>query len=274
VTESLDLTWLKQSLADSPLRFDLRSFSQVGSTQDLALAEAAAGAQEGLVILADEQLSGRGRAGRRWHSPPGSSLMFSLLVRPRASIEDPSSLSLVAGLALVEGLALAGGPVAHLKWPNDCLCGERKLAGVLAESRTEAGGERVVVLGLGCNVTWAGLELPAELSRTVTACDLEGHPVTRSALAEAVLGRLATRYLEWSEGGFAALRREWLSHAAWLGEDVLAEHASGRVRGRAVGLSEQGELLIETSAGRLAISAGDVERDSRPRLRLARAEAE
>ncbi|MGC1185057.1 MAG: biotin--[acetyl-CoA-carboxylase] ligase [Candidatus Dormiibacterota bacterium] len=274
MTESLDLAGLRKSLVNSPLRFELRGYSRVASTQDLALAAADSGAAEGLVILADEQLAGRGRAGRSWHSPPGTALMFSLLLWPEPSLADLSSLSLVAGLALVEGLALAEGPLAQLKWPNDCLCGDRKLAGVLAESRTYAEGRRALVLGLGCNVTWAGLAVPSELRRSATACDLEGHPVERTSLAEAVLKCLAQRYLEWTKGGFPAVRGEWLAHAAWLGEEVIAEHHLGQVRGRAAGVSDLGELLVDTKKGLLAIAAGDVAMAAPPQLRLVGEESE
>jgi len=269
VTESLDLGRLQKSLANSRLRFQLRSYARVASTQDLALAAADGGATEGLVILADEQLAGRGRAGRSWHSPAGTALMFSLLLWPESALGDLSSLSLVAGLALVEGLELAGGPAAQLKWPNDCLCGDRKLAGVLAESRSYADGRRALVLGLGCNVTWAGAEVPAELRRSATACDLEGALVDRTRLAQAVLERLAKRYLQWSQGGFPAVRREWLGHAAWLGQEVIAEHPSGQVRGRAVGVSDLGELLVETKDGLQAVASGDVAIAAPPQLRLA-----
>jgi BirA family biotin operon repressor/biotin-[acetyl-CoA-carboxylase] ligase len=269
VTQSLDLRRLKRGLANSPIRFELRHYARVNSTQDLVATAAATGANAGLVVLADEQLSGRGRSGRSWISPAGSSLMFSVLLRPAADPAIWSTLSLVAGLAVVEGLELAGGPSAQLKWPNDCLCRGRKLAGVLAESSTPSEGERIVVVGIGCNVCWVGAELPPDLRRTATACDLEGFPVDRTVLAEAVLGRLAVRYRDWERGGFGVLRPEWLRHAAWVGQEVIAEHRSGRVSGRAVGISDGGELLVETADGQLAIATGDLERTPGPLLRLA-----
>jgi len=251
------------------MRFDLRYYAQVGSTQDLVADAAAAGAPEGLVVFADQQLAGRGRSGRSWIAPPGSSLMFSVLLRPPSGIKACTSLGLVGGLAMVEGLALAGGPQARLKWPNDCLCGDRKLAGILAESPASRVGERMVALGIGCNITWIGSELPPDLRRTATACDLEGHLVDRTELAEAVLSRLAIRYREWVGGGFAALREVWIEHAAWLGEEVIAEHVSGRVVGSVVDLSDEGELILATTDGEVAIAAGELERASGPLLRLA-----
>lgn len=269
MTQSLDLRRLKRGLANSPLGFQLRHYARVSSTQDLVATAAAAGAEEGLVVLADEQLSGRGRSGRSWIAPAGSSLMLSVLLRPTAMIATWSTLSLVAGLAVVEGLELAGGPSAQLKWPNDCLCRERKLAGVLAETSTPSEGERIVVIGIGCNVSWVGAELPPDLRRTATACDREGFTVDRTVLAEAILGRLAARYRDWERGGFGVVRPEWLRHAAWIGQVVVAEHSSGRVSGRVLGISDGGELLVETADGPLAIATGDLERAPGPLLRLA-----
>ncbi|MGA8428055.1 MAG: biotin--[acetyl-CoA-carboxylase] ligase [Candidatus Dormiibacterota bacterium] len=257
--QSLDVAVLQRRLANAQLAFEVRAYALVASTQDLVMQAARAGAPEGLVVFAEEQSAGRGRVGRSWTAPAGSALMFSILLRPRGSAAAWSSLSLVGGLAVVEGLALAGGPKAQLKWPNDCLCGGRKLAGVLAES---VSGERdgSVVLGVGCNVRWAGVELPAALRQSATACDLEGTQLDRTELAAAVLERLAGRYREWQVGGFAAIREEWLKHAAWLGEEVVAEHQSGRQTGRALTLSETGELILETPSGPLSISAGELVR--------------
>ena len=270
MTQSLDVQRLQRGLANSAIRFEPRFYSQVGSTQDLVSVAAEAGAGEGLVVFADEQLSGRGRSGRSWIAPAGSSLMFSVLLRPAAGTQSSTTLSLVAGLAVVEGLELAGGPPAQLKWPNDCLCGNRKLAGVLAESSRSGEGERVVVLGIGCNVNWAHAEFRSGLRRTATACDLEGYLVDRTDLAEAVLTRLATRYREWAEGGFAAVRGAWLSHAAWIGQRVIAENQSGSVVGTAVGISDGGELILETPDAQVAIVAGELALAYGPQVRLAK----
>jgi BirA family biotin operon repressor/biotin-[acetyl-CoA-carboxylase] ligase len=265
--QGLDLAVLRRDLSASRLAFELRAYALVTSTQDLVAQAARAGASEGLVVFADEQSAGRGRAGRSWTAPAGSALMFSVLLRPTGSAADRASLSLVGGLAVVEGLSLAGGPKPQLKWPNDCLCRERKLAGVLAESVTGQDGEQPVVLGVGCNVQWQGIEMPSSLRQTATACDLEGGPVDRTELAAAVLERIACRYREWQVGGFAAIREEWLKHAAWLGEEVIAEHQSGRLTGRALTLSETGELILETPDGPASIAAGELVRLRTPKTR-------
>jgi BirA family biotin operon repressor/biotin-[acetyl-CoA-carboxylase] ligase len=258
--QGLDLGVLKRSLSGSELAFEPRAFALVASTQDLVTQAARAGAAEGLVVFADEQSAGRGRAGRSWTAPAGSALMFSILLRPAGSVAEWASLSLLGGLAVVEGLAQVGGPKAQLKWPNDCLCSGRKLAGVLAESVADSAGGQVVVLGVGCNIRLEGLELPAALHQSATACDLEGAPVDLTQLAGAVLERIAIRYRQWQSGGFAAIRADWLRHAAWMGQEVIAEHQSGRLAGRALGLSKFGELILETPNGPVLIASGELVR--------------
>ncbi len=270
MTQSLDLRRLQSGLAGSPLRFEPRLYAQVGSTQDLVAQAARGGGQEGLLVFADEQLSGRGRSGRTWIAPAGSSLMFSILLRPESGMESWPTLSLVAGLAVVEGLTSAEGPRAQLKWPNDCLCRERKLAGVLAESFTPGTGQGAVVVGVGCNVSWQDREIPEDLRQSATACDLEGFHLDRNALAVAILSRLAIRYREWAEGGFPAIRTEWLRHAAWIGREVVGADRSGPVTGTVAGITGRGELIVDTADGPIEIAAGDVEGLPTPQLRLAK----
>ena len=127
-------------------------FPQIGSTNDVAHERAAAGAAEGLLVLADEQTAGRGRLDRRWWAPPGSSLLMSLLLRPPLPPGQAGQLTMCLGLAAAEGVEAVTGLQPALKWPNDLLLGGRKLGGMLSELRLD--GERLAyaVLGLGVNV--------------------------------------------------------------------------------------------------------------------------
>ncbi|MGA9776598.1 MAG: biotin--[acetyl-CoA-carboxylase] ligase, partial [Candidatus Dormiibacterota bacterium] len=116
-----DLLELPQELALRGVPYRPSFRSRVGSTQDLVAAAARAGEPEGLVVFADLQTSGRGRAGRRWEAPPGTAVMFSLLWRPPVGPDHLSTLPLVAGLAIAVAVAAVGGPRVEIKWPNDCL---------------------------------------------------------------------------------------------------------------------------------------------------------
>ena len=127
-------------------------FPRTGSTNDVAHAEAATGALDGLLVIADEQTAGRGRLDRRWWAPPGSSLLMSLLLRPPLPPNQAGQLTMCLGLAAIEGIEAVTGLRPALKWPNDLLLNGRKLGGMLTELRLD--GERLAyaVLGLGVNV--------------------------------------------------------------------------------------------------------------------------
>jgi BirA family transcriptional regulator, biotin operon repressor / biotin---[acetyl-CoA-carboxylase] ligase len=150
------------------------------------------GAPEGAVAAADEQTEGRGRLGRSWHAPPGSSLLFSIVLTPGVPAERLPELSVVAGEAVAEAIATEADLPATVKHPNDVLIRGRKVAGVLAEA-----GEGRVVLGIGINLSQRADELPADATHPATSLALEGAVVDRAALFATVLERLERRYDAW-----------------------------------------------------------------------------
>jgi BirA family transcriptional regulator, biotin operon repressor / biotin---[acetyl-CoA-carboxylase] ligase len=148
---------------------------------------------EGAVALTEEQTEGRGRLGRRWLSPPGVSLLFSILLEP--SVETPRlpELSLVAGQASAAAIATVAGVTPEVKLPNDILISGRKVAGILAEAR-----EGRVVLGIGVNVNVSKRDLPTEVDRPATSLLVEtGHEVDRVGLLVELLDLLERDYDEW-----------------------------------------------------------------------------
>ncbi len=153
-------------------------------------------APEGAVAVADEQTAGRGRLGRRWEAPRGTSLLLSVVLRPRVPPDRLPELSLVAGAAVAEAIAATTRLEPELKFPNDVLLGGRKVAGVLAEA---AGGR--VVLGIGVNVSQGRDGLPARANLPPTSLALElGAPVDRRLLLAELLARLERRYDDWVAG--------------------------------------------------------------------------
>jgi BirA family transcriptional regulator, biotin operon repressor / biotin---[acetyl-CoA-carboxylase] ligase len=233
----------------------VRRFDEIDSTNAYLRAEARLGAPEGTVAVADYQLAGRGRMDRRWEAPAGSSLLMSVLFRPEF---DPAELHLVtAAVALAAAAAcreVAGvGPV--LKWPNDLLVGEAKLAGVLAEADFSDPAASAVVVGIGLNVDWPG---PAGVGGTCLR-DLSGGPVDRRELLEALLTALSSRRgLLDDPAGRRAVAAELRERCATLGRRVRVELAAEAVVGLATEIDDAGHLVVETSAGRTTVSAGDV----------------
>jgi BirA family transcriptional regulator, biotin operon repressor / biotin---[acetyl-CoA-carboxylase] ligase len=148
---------------------------------------------EGAVALTEEQTEGRGRLGRRWLSPPGVSLLFSILLEPPVETARLPELSLVAGQASAAAIATVAGVTPEIKLPNDVLISERKVAGILAEAR-----EGRVVLGIGVNVNVPGEELPTEVERPATSLLVEtGREIDRAELLVELLDRLERGYDDW-----------------------------------------------------------------------------
>ncbi len=156
-------------------------------------------------------------------------------------------------MALLDSIAAVAGFDAELKWPNDLMVGDRKLAGVLAEADIGTGGQvRAVVVGFGCNVTGAGLA--PELAALATACDREaGHPVDRAELLDAFLDRFATRL-----DRFDDVAVDYRDRLGTLGRAVRVELARGAVEGVAVDVDALGRLRVDTTAGPVTVAAGDV----------------
>lgn len=169
-----------------------RPYEHVGSTPSTQLL-LAADAPEGALVTAEEQTEGRGRLGRRWLAPPGTSLLCSLQLRPDVRGERMPELTGVAARAVAETVAAVAAVEPELKFPNDVLVGGRKLAGVLAEAR-----EGRVVLGIGINVNVAGVDLPREVDTPATSVLVEtGREADRAELLVELLERLERRYDGW-----------------------------------------------------------------------------
>jgi BirA family biotin operon repressor/biotin-[acetyl-CoA-carboxylase] ligase len=227
---------------------------ETGSTNADLMAAARGSAPEGLVLIADAQAAGRGRLGRRWVSPPRAALMVSVLLRPSAVPAGRRGwLPLLAGVAVASAVRGAAAVDARLKWPNDVLAGERKLAGILAEQSGDA-----VVVGIGINVSTRRDELPVT---GATSLLLEGAAgIDRDRVARHVLGEFERRYLAWARAPDAGgLRDEYLRLCATLGRVVRVEMPGGQVlSGTAADIDPDGRLLVSTTTSSVAVSAGDV----------------
>lgn len=231
---------------------DLRWHAELDSTNRVLLDLARDGAPEGVVVVADHQTAGRGRLGRTWLAPPGSSLLVSMLLRPR---DLPTTrlhlVSSAAALAAADACADVADVRAELKWPNDLLGGDRKLAGLLAEAMPGA-----VVVGLGVNVNWP-VELPPELRGTAVALNhLAGRDIDREELLIRLLELLDRRLDE----GWDAVARDYRARCATVGRRVRVELAVGDVlTGTAVGTTDAGHLVVDAEDGaRRVIAVGDV----------------
>ncbi len=227
-------------------------FRQLDSTNRYAAEQAAAG----LVVVADEQTAGRGRLGRAWVAPPGASLLVSVVVPLGVSVETRSLLVPAAAVAAADALHAIAGIEARLKWPNDLVVDDRKLAGFLAEAVT---GRGVAVVGMGCNVDWPSF--PPDLAATATACNrCSDRPVTREELLAEWLVRYDERLGALDDpSARRALRDACAARSATLGRRVRVELPDRSLVGTATGLDDLGMLEVTLDGGGVeVISAGDV----------------
>ncbi|MYW19817.1 biotin--[acetyl-CoA-carboxylase] ligase [Streptomyces sp. SID2955] len=261
----LNASALRRGLVrDGGLYRDIEVVRRTGSTNsDLAARAAAADADEGAVLVAEEQTAGRGRLDRRWSAPPRSGLFFSVLLKPtEVPVARWGWLPLLTGVAVATGLARAAGVDTALKWPNDLLVTvggeERKAGGILAERAGDDG----VVIGVGINVTLGADELPVPQAGSLA---LAGAGSTdRDPLLRAVLRSLEEWYGRWRAAGgdpaASGLQEMYTAGCATLGRTVRAELPGDRaVVGEAVALDGDGRLIIATEKGvQEPVGAGDI----------------
>ncbi|MGH9190720.1 MAG: biotin--[acetyl-CoA-carboxylase] ligase [Acidimicrobiales bacterium] len=242
-------TPLSGSPSGPPGRFgDVRRFTDIGSTNVELAGLARAGAADGTVVVADHQTAGRGRRGRTWEAPPGSSLLASVLLRP-----PPPLATIVAGLAAADACVDAAGVLPDLKWPNDLLApgGEAKVGGILSELVDGGVAGPGVVVGLGLNVRWSSPLPPGGAD----LFSLTGLTLDRDVLLEAFLRRLGELLCEPSDDALA----EYGKRCVTIGRDIRIVLAGGEIRGRATDVDDDGHLLVASGGGQLhTIHAGDV----------------
>jgi BirA family biotin operon repressor/biotin-[acetyl-CoA-carboxylase] ligase len=234
--------------------------AETGSTNADLLARSAAGEDiDGAVLLAEHQTAGRGRHGRHWVAPARSQLAMSVGV---AADTVPTSgwgwLTLATGVAVADALAEASGLQVGLKWPNDVIVGDSKLAGILAEV---AAPTQLIVVGLGLNVTMTAQEAPDPVA--VSLAMLGASVIDRNIWADKILRHLAVRIAAWRAAGGAddALAADYRRHSCTLGARVRADMPGGRrVEGLAESIDDTGRLVIDTGTETVTVSAGDVTR--------------
>lgn len=234
----------------------------VDSTQEEAKKLAEQGAPEGTVIMAEEQTGGRGRMGRRWHSPPGKGIWMSIVLRPELPLSLTPQLTLLAGVAVCKAVREVTGIPAGIKWPNDLLAGGRKICGILLESSLREGGLHYCIAGIGISVNLTPEDYPEELAGIGTSLLIEGGgiPVDRSRLAEAVLQELEYWYMLYLNEGFGPIRKCWEEMSVTLGRQCSFYTPQGRSEGTAVGLDDNGALLLKDTDGKVSgILSGEIE---------------
>ena len=244
---------LEPNLLAASGRFRVEVVEELPSTNSAVVERFLAGAGAGLVLVAEHQTAGRGRLDRDWITVPRSALTLSILLTP--DVEPPrwTWLPLLTGLAVARAVRETTKLTPTLKWPNDVLLGERKAGGILLE-RVDQGDRAAAVVGIGLNVHQTREELPVP---EATSLALEGAPVDRGVLLEALLAAFATEYDAWAGGEDP--RDRYRAECGTIGKEVVVHTITQDLRGEVVDIDETGCLVLSTVDGLRHLAVGDVE---------------
>lgn len=233
-------------------------FDKVDTTMRVASEQADQDAPEGFLVTADRQTAGRGRLGRSWTSDPRVGLYFSLVLRPPTAPAQSLALTLACGLGVARGIGRTTGVKCDLRWPNDVLIGDSKLAGILVEAATDQDRLRHVILGVGINVNQEAM--PSELEDIATSLRIEtDREWARDLLLTAVLEELERYYAMFLERGTAAVVDAFARASTYVrGKRVRIEGAGPERRGVTAGLDAAGMLLLNEDGRIRPVLAGSV----------------
>ncbi len=243
---------------------NMHFLASTGSTNSDAKHFAEEGEPHGTVVAADSQTAGRGRRGRSWASPKGTSIYFTIVVRPAFTPDKASMITLVAALGVAQAIEETTGLTAQIKWPNDIVVHRKKVCGILTEMSITPEMDEIqfVVAGVGVNTNHNSVEdFPEEIRETATSLKIEsGKHIDRAGLLERILARFEENYdIFVTTGDLSALRKAYQAHLINMDAQVRVLDPAGEYTGTARGITETGELIVERETGEsVLVYAGEV----------------
>jgi BirA family transcriptional regulator, biotin operon repressor / biotin---[acetyl-CoA-carboxylase] ligase len=233
----------------------------VESTQRIAHHFASENVPEGTVIVAEEQLSGRGRMDRKWHSPKYTGIWMSLVIRPNIPLSNAPQLTLLTAVAIVQAIEETTDLLPEIKWPNDILINGKKVTGILTELQAEADRIHSIIIGIGLNVNQAVEDFPLELRETASSLFIEsGEKVSRSEVIRSIFKNFEKLYTVYLDQGFLPIKLLWEGYASSIGKYIRARTITTTIEGKALGITDDGVLKVEDQTGSIHhIYSADIE---------------
>lgn len=243
-----------------------RLYREVESTQDIAKVWAMEGAPHGAVVVSERQTKGRGRLSRSWSSPSGKGLWLSMILRPERPLSVAHQLPLLSAVAVARTLEHFGFE-PRLKWPNDVILLDRKVAGMLIEGQGEVDRLKFAVLGIGINVLQQADDFPEALKQQAISLKMaheedvsrRGRLPARGELLMVLLESLETMLRLWEQESFVWIQKEWLQRAWRLHQTIILSSGRERVQGVFMGIDHNGYALLQTDQGVLTLTSGEID---------------
>lgn len=239
----------------------LKFLEQVDSTNLYAKKIAEGGFEDGTIIMADEQLKGKGRMGRAWSSPKGKGIWMTIMLKPKISPADAAKITLLTACAVCQGIEEICGIYPKIKWPNDIVINGKKLCGILTEMSAEMDEINYLIIGIGINVNLELAEFPQELQAIATSIKIEkGDSVIRKELAAAIINKFESYYKVFIEtGSIKGYIMEYKKKSAILNKEVRVTSSFQELQGTVVDISEEGQLILKLGDGSIKeIISGEV----------------
>ncbi len=246
----LDIARLEREIVGQRIGRRLDYRSSTTSTNDIAWDGVEQGDADGLVVLAEHQSSGRGRLGRTWSMPNAAGVLASVVICYEGSEREIGSLGLMAAIAVCDAVAGSASVAATIKWPNDILVGELKIAGILIETRSLSTGGQAAVVGIGINCLQHPGHFGSDIANLATSLDIESdRPVDRTAVAAGVLRELDGWVGKSLDESREPLRAAWRARTAMLGERIRLRHDGVIFSGSVLDIDPTSDLLIKLDEG-------------------------
>ena len=248
---------LRKGLRTKQFGCKIYTFDTIDSTNNCARALAGCWADEGTVIIAEQQTAGRGRLGRPWIANPNENLTFSIILRPSIAADATNLLPLSVSVAVAQAVEEIAGLKLECKWPNDLILSNKKVAGILLEGSFKQNQVEWIVIGIGINVNQT--RFPGELEQKATSLKLAaGRDVDRIALFHKILETLEKFYRKGSESGFQSILPDWIARTSMIDKQISLMENGNLLSGTVKGLSRDGGLILRSNGGERTLFAGDV----------------
>ncbi|MCH7689835.1 MAG: biotin--[acetyl-CoA-carboxylase] ligase [candidate division Zixibacteria bacterium] len=257
--DTLSATEINYYLKTKIIGQNLVSFHSLKSTNDIASQMAATGAAEGTVITAEKQTLGRGRLGRSWHSPEKVGAYISIIITPKMSPEKAPGLSVMTALAAAETFEKYCPGKVRIKWPNDVLIGNRKVAGVLTELYTKNNKIDYVIVGIGININQKQTDFPQTIRKLATSLrQVSGKKINRAELTAEFLQHFEKEYKSYPKSQLGGSLKRIRAYSSLLGQTIILKTGDKSLTGQAIDIDKTGALIVEVNGEKVTVSGGEV----------------